>query len=191
MHLVCPQHRSLLPSTVHNALALVNIIHIHTGECTLSISAKPRSAALFPTGTTSTGLQHLLVGAHVHLVCFRAVSHHVWPLPHVNVFHASQLLASLGGCQLEPCSLEYEHTFASVVTQVFKCGCRNREVSNALPHQWVNLWFEMPVCSWCGTFPIYNHKVRKSWDKPSIGPLCSAKNELEPSRCTAACCLIS
>ena len=113
MHLVCPHHRSLLPSTVHNAL--VNIIRVHVCGRALSISAKPRSATHFPTSTTSTGLQHLLVGAHVHLVWFRTVSRHMWPLPCVNVFHASQLLASLGGCQLEPHSLERECKFTSVV----------------------------------------------------------------------------
>ena len=64
-----------------------------------------------------------------------------------------------------------------------------REGSNTLSYQWVYLWFEMPACSWHGTFTVYNHKVRTSWDK-SIEPLHSAENELEPSRCTTMCCLI-
>ena len=76
MCLVHPCYGSLLPSTVHNMLALVNI-HIHAGGHALSIPAKPRSATHLPTSTTSTGLQHLLVGALVHLVWFRAVSSHV------------------------------------------------------------------------------------------------------------------
>ena len=80
MHLVRPHHGSLLPSTVHNALALVNIIHVHTDGCALSISVKPGSATDFPTSTASAGLQYLLVGAHVHLVWFRAASRHVWLL---------------------------------------------------------------------------------------------------------------
>ena len=68
MHLVHPHCRSLLPSTVHNMLALVNIICIHTSGHALSIAVKPRSAAHFPTSTTSAGLQRLWVGARVHLV---------------------------------------------------------------------------------------------------------------------------
>ena len=59
MHLVCPHHGSLLPSTVHNVLACVNIAHVHASGCVLSISVKPRSATYFPTSTTSTGLQCL------------------------------------------------------------------------------------------------------------------------------------
>ena len=86
MHLVHPHCGSILPSTVHNVLALVNIIHIHAGGCALSISVKPGSAAHFPTSTTSAGLQHLLVGVHVHWVWFKAASCHVWPLPRANGF---------------------------------------------------------------------------------------------------------
>ena len=63
-----------------------------------------------------------------------------------------------------------------------------KEESNALSYQQVYLWFEMPVCSWHG---VYNHKVRTSGDKLFIRPLRSVKNELEPSRCTAMCYLIS
>ena len=125
MRLVCPRLRSLLPSTVHNTLACVNITRIHAGGHALSISAKPRSATHFPTSTTSIGLQCLLVGACGHLVCFRAVSHCAWPSPHANVLHASQILASLGGCQLEPCSPKCKCKFAWVATRVFKCSCGN------------------------------------------------------------------
>ena len=82
--LVCPCHKSLLPSTVHNTLAWVNITYIHISGCTLSISAKPESAAQFPTSTTSVGLQCLSVGEHVHLVWFVATSRHVWPPPRAN-----------------------------------------------------------------------------------------------------------
>ena len=96
MHLVHPHHGSLLPSTVHNALALVNIIHAHTAGCALSISAKPESVTHFPTSTTSAGLQCLLVGAPMYLVWFRAVSCHVWPLPCANIFCTSDIL-QLGG----------------------------------------------------------------------------------------------
>ena len=125
MHLVHPHHRSLLPSTVLNALTLFNIIQVHAGGCALSISAKPGSAIHFSTSTSSTGLQCLSVGACMHLVWFRAVSHNVWLLLRANIFCTSQLLASLGGCQLEPLSPKRECKFASVVTHVFKCCCGN------------------------------------------------------------------
>ena len=104
-HIVHPCHGSLLPSTVLNVLALDNIVCVHAGGHTLSISVKPGSAAHFPTSTTSTGLQHLLVGACVHLVCFRAASRHVWPLPCINIFYTSHIYVYLCilcyvGCQV-------------------------------------------------------------------------------------------
>ena len=57
---------SLLPSTVIIVLALVNSTVAPAG--TPSISMRPRSAALLPVSTASTGLLHLSVGAHVHHV---------------------------------------------------------------------------------------------------------------------------
>ena len=87
MHLVHPCHGSLLSSTVHNALALVNIVRVHAS----SILAKPGSTTHFPTSTASAGLQCLSVGARVHLVRFRAVSHCVWLLPLVNIFRPSHM----------------------------------------------------------------------------------------------------
>ena len=57
---------SLLPSTVIIVLALVNSALSPAG--TQSISMRPRSAALLPVGTASTGLLCLLVGACVHCV---------------------------------------------------------------------------------------------------------------------------
>ena len=92
--LVHPCHGSLLPSTVHNALSLVNIVCVHASGCALSISVKPGSAAHLPTGTASTGWQCLSVGACVQLVWFRAVSSHMWLPPCIIVLQASQLLAS-------------------------------------------------------------------------------------------------
>ena len=146
---------SLLPSTVHSMLALVNIIHIHTSGCTLSISVKPRSATHFPTSTASTGLQHLLVGAHVHLVWFRAMSHYMWPSPHTNIFHTSKLLVSLGGHQLEPCSPEHEHKFALLAAQVFKysCGNKGREQHALIP---MGL---LVVCDTCTQLVWYIHHL--------------------------------
>ena len=55
-----------------------------------------------------------------------------WP-PCVNVFCASQLWASLGGHQLEPCSQEHKCKFASVMTQVLSAVVERREGSNVLP----------------------------------------------------------
>ena len=190
MHLVHPHHGSLLPSTVHNVSALVNIICIHIGGHTLSISAKLGSATHFPTSTASAGLPHLFVGACVHSVWFKAVSHCMWPPP-CAIFCASQLLASLGGHQLEPRSLERKRKFALLQPESSSVAVEMREGSNTLLYQRVYLWFEMPVCSWHGTFTIYNHRVRASWDKPFIEPLHSTKNELVPSRCAAKCYLIS
>ena len=57
---------SLLPSTVIIVLALVNSAVSPAG--TSSISMRPGSATLLPVSTTSTGLLHLSVGAHMHRV---------------------------------------------------------------------------------------------------------------------------
>ena len=70
---------SLLPSTVIIVLALVNSAVSPVG--TSSISMRPRSAALLPVSTTSTGLPHISVGAHVHLVRSATGKRRVWPLP--------------------------------------------------------------------------------------------------------------
>ena len=135
MHLVHPCHGSLLPSTVSNTFALVNSILIHiSGHALVSQKSLGVPHTSLPV-LLLQDCQHLLVGAHVHLVRFRAVSHHVWSLSGVNIFHASQLLVSLGGCQLEPCSLECEHEFTLVAIQVFKCshGNEGREPSGLVP----------------------------------------------------------
>ena len=75
---------SLLPSTVIIVLALINSAMSPVG--TLSISTRPRSAALLPVSTTSTGLLHLLVGAHVHCVRSNTEKYHMWPLPYAHHF---------------------------------------------------------------------------------------------------------
>ena len=135
MHLVHPYHRSLLPSTVSNAFALVNSTHVHVcGHALIS----QRSLGVIHTSLPvplPQDCQCLSVGACVHLVRFRAVSHHMWLLSCINIFHASQLLVFLGGHQLEPHSPEHEREFASVVTQVFKCGHGNegRKQSTLIP----------------------------------------------------------
>ena len=68
---------SLLPSTVIIVLALVNSTMSPVG--TSSISMRPRSVALLPVSTTSTGLLHLSVGAHVHCVRSDTEKYHMWP----------------------------------------------------------------------------------------------------------------
>ena len=75
---------SLLPSTVIIVLALVNSTVSPAG--TSCISTRPRSAAPLPVSTASTGLLHLLVGAHVHCVRSDTEKYSVWLLPHAHHF---------------------------------------------------------------------------------------------------------
>ena len=75
---------SLLPSTVIIVLALVNSAVSPVG--TSSISMRPGSATLLPVSTTSTGLLHLSVGAHVHCVRSDTEKYHVWLLPCTHHF---------------------------------------------------------------------------------------------------------
>ena len=62
----------------------------------LKYLSKARECHTLPTSTASTGLQHLSVGACVHVVWFRAASHHVWPPPRANVFRASHVFSFSG-----------------------------------------------------------------------------------------------
>ena len=124
---------SLLPSTVPDVFVSpwCAFHHMH-----LSISEKPESATHPSTSTASTGLLCLLVGALVHFIFSR--SHklmHVAATTTQCWSHPSQLLASLGGCQLKPHSLKHECKPASVVTQVCKCSCRkvSREKCPLIP----------------------------------------------------------
>ena len=59
---------------------------------------------------------------------------HVAATTHQHL-HASQLLASLHGCQLELRSLKHEHEPTSIATRVFKCGCKqlSREQCPLIP----------------------------------------------------------
>ena len=142
MHLVRPHHTSLLPSTVHNTLACVNIAHIYASGHALSISVKPGSAAHLPTSTASIGLQHLLVAAHVHLVWFRAVSHHVWPSPCTNVLHTShmedtceyvyQIWSFRTMCQREVCTDDYADTNADGEQCQWRCQQWRRTIHNCI-----------------------------------------------------------
>ena len=131
--------------------ALVNSTCIHINGCAL---VSQRSQGVPHTSLPVLLLQDcqcLSVGAHVHLVRLRAASHHVWLLPCVNISHRSQLLASLGGHQLEPYRLESGSEFALVVTGVFKCshGNEGREQSTLIP---VGLLVVCDACAqpvWC------------------------------------------
>ena len=149
--LVHPHCRSLLPSTVPNVFALVNNVHIHASGHALVSQRSPGVPHTSLPVLLPQDCQCLLVGVCVHLIRFRAVSHHVWPLPHINIIHTSQLLASQGGHQLEPCSLECECEFTSVATQVFKCshGNKGREQCALIP---VGLLVDCHACmqlAWC------------------------------------------
>ena len=70
----------LLPLTVIIVLALVNSAVSPVG------TMRPRSAALLPVSTVSTGLLHLSVGAHVDHVRGDTGKRHVWPLPCAHHF---------------------------------------------------------------------------------------------------------
>ena len=83
---------SLLPSTVIIVLALVNSAVSPVG--TSSISTRPGSAALLPVSTTSTGLLHLSVGAHVHCGRSDTEKYHVWPLPCAHHFQCVTYVVS-------------------------------------------------------------------------------------------------
>ena len=95
MRLVHPHCGSLLPSTVSNAFALVNSTCVHVCGCTL-ISQRslgvPHTSLPVPL---PQDCQHLSVGAFVHLVRFRAASHHMWPLPCINIFCASHIYQTI------------------------------------------------------------------------------------------------
>ena len=85
---------SLLPSTVIIVLALVNSAVSPAG--TSSISMRPRSAALLPVSTASTGILHLSVGAHLHRVRSDTEKYGMWPLPHAHHFQCVTHI--LGAC---------------------------------------------------------------------------------------------
>ena len=105
MHLVCPCHKRLLPLTVHNVLALVNIIHIHVCGCALSILVKPGSATHFPTSTASAGLQCLWLvpvctwfGLELRVIA--CVCCHVSTFSTHHIWMDQLFMISLYSCQL-------------------------------------------------------------------------------------------
>ena len=74
--------------------------------CTNTLWEQPRSTVFYLRSTVFTGLSCLLVGAHVHylLSCQVYISGSVLPKGKTfcpTVWQPSQLLASLGGCQLK------------------------------------------------------------------------------------------
>ena len=90
---------SLLPSTVIIVLALVNSTMFPVG--TSSISTRSRSGTLLPVSTTSTGLLHLSVGAHVHCGRSNTEKYRVWPLPHTHHFQCMTILGIPGWAPME------------------------------------------------------------------------------------------
>ena len=131
----------------------------------LSISEEPGSAAHSPTSTAFGGLSAPFGWCPVHLVRFRAVSHHVWWLP-MSTFPCITIIGIPGwvpaGATQPGLPLLQPESSSAVVEM--------REGSNVLSYQWVYLWIMMPACNWCSTFVVYNYKVRTSWDKPSFEP---------------------
>ena len=151
MCLVHPHHGSLLPSNVSNVFALVNSACIHICGCTL-ISQK--SLGMLHTSLPvplPQDCQCLSVGAHVHLVRFRAASCHMWPLPCINIFNALQLLASLGGHQLESHSPECECEFVWLQPKSSSAVMKMREGSKALMHD--------PSSRNCAVFMSYTYII--------------------------------
>ena len=84
----------LLSLTVIIVLAFVNSTVSQWGP--LSISMRPWSATLLLVSTTSTGLLHLLVGAHVHCVRSDTGKHCVWPLLYAHHFKCMTILVIPG-----------------------------------------------------------------------------------------------
>ena len=134
MHQVRPCDQSLLPSTVSDVFTCVSMTLIPTHA--LKYLEKPRSAAHPSTSTASAGLLCLLLCALVHFIFSSSCElMRVTTATTQHQLHPIQLLASLGGCQLKPCSLKHEHKPASVVTRICKCGCGkvSREQSPLIP----------------------------------------------------------
>ena len=105
----------LLPSTVIIVLALVNSTMSPAG--TSSISTGPRSAALLPVITASTGLLHLLVGARVHRVRSDTKKYRVWLLPHAHHF---QCVTYIKLDMQEPCQIHYHIKVISICIGILK-----------------------------------------------------------------------
>ena len=90
---------SLLPSIVIIVLVLVNSAVSPVG--TSNISTRPRSAALLPVSTTSTGLPCLLVGAHVHCLRSNTEKYCMCPLQCTHHFQCVTILGIPGWAPTE------------------------------------------------------------------------------------------
>ena len=145
-HLVCPHHRSLLPSSVLNMLVSVTTRHTPVGasinhssnarECCSS----PSKYCLCRTAKPFSWCPHGLFRfeSHESLAC---------DIRHTPTFLCtSQLLVSPGGCQLEPCSLECKHKFALVTTQALSAAMEKEGDSRSLSYQWVYMLLETHSC---------------------------------------------
>ena len=82
----------------------------------------------------------------------------MWPLSCANVICTSQLLESLGGCQLEPHSPKHKLEPTSVVTKVFKCGCGKVSREQCPPSEEYALLLEVTMadCPGCLCPPVFS-----------------------------------
>ena len=81
-------------------------VHLRAGAYFLyggpiNISMRPRSAALLPVSTASTGLLHLLVGAQVHHVRSDTGNHCMLPQPHMQHFQCMTIIGIPGWAPTE------------------------------------------------------------------------------------------
>ena len=74
-------------------------------DAPITLQEQPGNAVFFLRSTASTGPSCLLVGAHVHYLlscCLHLRKHSTAAATYITcVQHMSQILASLGGCQLK------------------------------------------------------------------------------------------
>ena len=97
---------------------------LHPQRGPIIISTRPRSAALLPVGTASTGLLCLSVGARVHHIRSDTGNHRVWLQPRVQHFQCMTIMNPdiPGWAQLKLCSPKHGCRPTSVATRVCKCG---------------------------------------------------------------------
>ena len=150
---MCPHHGSLLPSFVFNALVTV------TTQCApVGVHTKHHSKA-----------QECCSSSSKYRLCRTAVPFSWCPQElscgtcHGPTFLcASQLLVSLGGCQLELRSLECDHKFVLVATQALSAAVEKEGDSRTLLYQWVYTQLKTHLCCLHGMFVIDNCSARLS-----------------------------
>ena len=121
MSQVHPCNWSLLPSTVSSVFTCVlfhhacSDTHAQVFQESLGVPLTPQLVPPLPD-CCAFQLVSLCTASTVEAMCgcYQCQTSAV----HITI------LASLGGCQLKPCSLKHEWRLTSVVTQVCKCSCR-------------------------------------------------------------------